>query len=142
MALLKVTAFSTPPAKSGVSISVGQSQKNTYFRLGLTVAAQIDLFGHPLDTEKEALKLQIQNDPQWRHLMGIEVVEASDPEAIALFKSARDSVYFKLHPWVSNASKRPSASMPVENRSVAPNKISVKLPEFARPVAVHKMKHG
>ena len=135
MPLLKVAEFEAGPAKSGVSMALGESKSRAFFRIGLTEFAQKDLFGRVIDPEKEALKLVVNNDPKTRHLMGIGIVSRDDPAAIRLVAGVRASVSCKVQPWNGSGGKRPSVSLEVVNRHVGEDLVSVKLPEFAKPPA-------
>lgn len=137
MAILKVAAFEAGPAKSGVSLSIGESNGRSYFRLGITAFAQTDLFGRAIDPAKDALKLVVNNDPQTRHLMGMAIVPCDDPQGIPVLGSMKDSVFCKLQPWNGASGKRPAVALDIINRAVGNGMISVRLPEFAKPPAVH-----
>ena len=134
MGLLKVQAFDAGPAKSGISISQGLSRGKTFFRIGLTAAAQEEFFGRSLSVERDALALVLTDDRKHHHLMGIKVVPADDPNGIPLASSMRDSVNIKVATWRPSQGKHPAASLQVINSKVDGGSVSVKLPEWARPV--------
>lgn len=134
MGLIKVMPFCAGGAKSGVSIGQGETRGSPYFRIGLTAAAQEELFGCRLDPARDAVALTLSNDPKYLHLLGIKAVEASDPAALPISGGPRGSVGLKVVAWrVAAGDKRPPASLVVVNRQVAGGGISVKLPEWARP---------
>lgn len=134
MAILKIKAFSAGPTKSGLSISQGETRGLTFFRIGLTLAAQEEFFGRRLDPKKEGMALTLTDDRTHHHLMGIKVVAADDPNGIGLSNGTRDSVSIKVSPWRPAEGKRPAAALSVINSKVEGGGISVKLPEWARPV--------
>lgn len=134
MGLIKVQPFNAGPGKSGVSMSQGESHGRIFFRLGLTAAAQKDLFERVLDPGKDAIALTVTNARQQNHLMGIKIVPASDPGGLAVSGGPRGSVGLKLTPWRAGAGgKRPAVSLTIVNRQVQGGGISVKLPDWARP---------
>lgn len=134
MGILKVQAFDAGPSKSGISIAQGETRGKLFFRLGLTAAAQEELFGRRLDAAKDAIGLLVTNDPQHRHLMGMKPVPADDPNGLTFSGGPHGSVSLKLTAWRANGGgKRPSVSLVVVNRQVEGGGISVKLPDWARP---------
>jgi hypothetical protein len=132
MGLLKVTAFDAGPKSSGISISQGETREKAFFRVSFTLAAQNEIFGRPLDSEKDAIAFTVTNDQKHCHLMGIKVVPVADDSGISLSRGVRGSVSVKLSPWRQAQGKRPAASLQIVNRTVNGGGISVKLPELAR----------
>lgn len=135
MGLLNIKAFEGKPVKSGsgISISLGESGGAQFIRVGITEPAQTAYFGGALNAEKHALKLSIDDDPTKNHLIGIETVPVSDPDAIALITGARNAVAIKIAPYCQVAKgKRPAAQMPVTHAPKTGH-VVLKLPEWARP---------
>lgn len=134
MPLLKIEAFAAAPTKSGVSLKQGESRGRTYFRLGLSAAAQMDLFDRALDPEKDCVALTVTNEPNLNHLMGIRATTADDPAGLPISGGPHGSVGLKVTAWRGNGGgSRPAASLTVINRQVKGGGISVKLPDWARP---------
>lgn len=134
MGILKVTAFEAGATSSGLSISQGETRGKTFFRLSITIAAQQELFGRPLDPAKDAISLLLTDDLKHYHLMGIKIVEMDDPTGLGIKGGARDSVFLKVATWRPTEGKRPAASLAIINAQVNGGGISVKLPDWARPV--------
>lgn len=133
MGLLQIQTFEAGPSKSGISISQGETGGKTFFRIGLTLAAQMEFFGRKLDTEKDAIALTVTDDPKHLHLMGINVVLPDDPKALPLSGGIKDSIALRVATWKPAQGKHPAAELKIINRQVAHGGISVKLPEWARP---------
>jgi len=137
MAILQIKAFEAGPSASGVSMSQGVARGGTYFRVSVTADAQQGLFGRLLVLGKDAIALIVTDDPKLLHLMGVRVVGSSDSAGILAAGGPRGSVWIKVQPWRPAEGKRPAASLPIINAKVEGGGISVKLPEWARPVRDH-----
>ncbi|KEP68819.1 hypothetical protein DL1_08520 [Thioclava dalianensis] len=142
MALLKITEFEAGPVSSGVSISQGETRNKTFFRIGLTEAAQAELFGRKLDPKTDALALTVTDDPKHLHLMGIRLVQRDDPSAIAINDGIKGSVNIRVGTWKPAKGKHPAVSLEIINRAVKDGGFSVKLPEWARPAPNHSITGG
>lgn len=136
MGRIKVIPFKAgAAARSGISISLTENRGGQFFTISITEAAQVEFFGGPLDPKKDAIDIQLFDDPKACHLMGLVLADASDAEAVAFSPSIKGSIRARLVPWTPVASgKRPAVQCPAVNRD--PGKlVSVKLPEWARPAA-------
>ncbi|MEO0859214.1 MAG: hypothetical protein AAFY65_01275 [Pseudomonadota bacterium] len=137
MGLIKVQPFQTGAKASGLSISQGESRGQTYFRIGLSEAAQVACFGKAVDPQGEGLAFTLTDDPKLLHLMGLRIVPTSDPSCVPVTPGVKGSVGAKVQPWRPANGKRPPASLSIVNLQVEGGGVSVKLPDWARPVADH-----
>lgn len=119
--------------KSGFTLSVVASRKGQHIRVGISRAAQESHFGGILNSERDALKLILNNDQGKNHILAMSLADIDDSGAFSLSSGARGSVSIKLAPWGPLAKgKRPATEMLVIGGQ-APNTVHLKLPEYARP---------
>lgn len=142
MGRIKVIPFKPGAAgKSGISISLTENKGGQFFTVTITESAQTEFFGGPLDPAKDAIDVQLFDDPKSCHLMGLARADVGDADAVTFSPSIRGSIRARLVPWAPVANgKRPAVQCPAVNRDTG-KFVSVKLPEWARP-AVRKIAQG
>lgn len=133
MARVKVSAFvSSAVQKSGITIALCELKGGQHFRIGITAAAQAEFFGGPLNPEKDAIEIILDDQPGSVHLLGLKLSELSDADALAVSSGIKGAISLKVIPWCQVApGKRPAVSLPVVNQKKG-EFVSVKLPEWAR----------
>lgn len=125
----------TGTGKSGFTISVAETKGGQHIRIGISEAAQTQHFGGPLDPQKDALKLFLNNDQGKNHILAIALADIDEASALRISAGGRHSVSVKLEAWTPLAKgKRPPTEL-IVLASQATKHVHVKLPEYARPQA-------
>lgn len=134
MGILKIIPFEQAQTSgSGITIALCDGKSGQHVRIGISEKAQELYFGGSLSPDKDAIVLNISDDPGKTHLMRLYLADSGAPDSVPLFGSARGSVALKLMPWcqVPNG-KIPARSMNVTHAPKT-GEVVVKMPEWSRP---------
>tara|TARA_R110002126_G_scaffold290704_4_gene448313 strand:- start:15470 stop:15931 length:462 start_codon:yes stop_codon:yes gene_type:complete len=130
------TPFKDAPATpSGFSLALRAKthSKAAYIRLLITLAAQNEHFGKPLEAGKHFLLVELSREPKARFYMKLTVLEDPREDALMLQPSTRGAVCALSDVWLPGpfVDSVPAAKMPVTSTDRANNALILELPKWA-----------
>jgi len=134
MAKIDIKSFEAAPgASGGITIAYASSVSGNYIRIGISKTAQETYFGKLLDPEKDAFRIEVDDDPDLKKYAQLMLVgRAEVKDAHGLHGAGFGSVVLKLVPWISPQSDK------IKSQQVRVDKVSnfivrITLPAWAQP---------